>query len=126
MDNKPLKTSEKELERKRKYYQEHKKEIIEKKHGRNQIIYENKRMREQTGDEFEKNMMRKFALMEKDKPDRCEACNILEEDLDHSLEFHHHSYTEENDYENGLYLCKPCHSLYDRKRRRNQNGTSNN
>lgn len=119
MDNKVPKTSEATLEKKHAYYMKNRASILEKKHGRNSIIYENKRMREQTGDEFEKNMMRKFALMEKEKPDNCEICNIPADQLENPLEFHHHTYAKEDDYANGLYLCKTCHSVEDKRRRRN-------
>ena len=112
---KKLKSSEKELARKRKYYQENKKEILEKKKERSAIIYTRKKMREMANeDEFEKEFMRKMSRMEQERKLNCEACGVSQDDIDHQLEAHHDSYVNTE----VMWLCKPCHAEFDMLRRR--------
>lgn len=111
-----LKSSEKELERKRKYYLANKERILEKKHARNDIIYANKVARNLTSEEeWEKEQVRKLSKLETIRPEACELCKIPSEKLDHLLEFHHFDYQKTDD---GSWLCKTCHSIADRCRRR--------
>lgn len=118
--NMVLKSSEKELERKRSYYKANKEKILEKKHARNAEIYVNKRMREMSSEEeFSKEQLRKLTKLESMKPDSCEMCNQFEIELDHKLEAHHLNYDdEEKSVGEIVWVCKQCHSELDRVRRR--------
>lgn len=115
-----LKTEESVLEKKRKYYQEHKDKILERKHSRQVEIYSNKRAREASSEaEFEKEMMRKFSKQEAEKPEACEICGAKESDLGYPLERHHDSYLSDSYLSTDVtFLCKPCHGEADRLRRR--------
>lgn len=111
-----IKTSEKELEKKREYYKLNKDKILERKHSRQTEIYMNKINRNISSEkEFEKEFTRKLSKLENIRPDACELCLIKGDKLDHLLEFHHLNYDETD---KGVWVCKPCHSVLDRVRRR--------
>jgi hypothetical protein len=113
----PLKTDEATLEKKRAYYQANKQKILDRKHERQDIIYQNKVARNiESTDEFEKEMMRKFSKLDNERPDKCDLCGIPQEGLGYQLELHHFDYNETK----GSFLCKPCHGESDRCRRRKE------
>jgi hypothetical protein len=111
-----LKSSEKELKRKEKYYKDNKEKILEKKHSRQSEIYANKVARAMSNDaEWEKDFTRKMSKLEHIKPDACELCGVKELDLGYYLEEHHFDYQKSDET---AFLCKPCHAEADKMRRR--------
>jgi hypothetical protein len=109
------------LKKKHEYYVKNKEAILEKKHARQDIIYQNKVARNMESDkEFEKEYARKLSKLETIRPEACELCNTHSSKLDHLLEFHHFDYQKVDE---GSWLCKPCHAEADKMRRRQDGST---
>ena len=110
-----IKTDEKTLERKAKYYQENKQKILDRKHERQTEIYVNKINRNMSSDtEFEKEFARKLSKLDNIRPEKCELCGRTEQEIGHKLELHHLDYEETQ----GVWVCKEDHKELDKIRRR--------